>query len=213
LLAPAASVNEVKERLIPIKSMAVEMLKEVQRIILDLRPSILDDLGLVHAIDWYAESRLKPHGIKVGLEIVGTELRLPSELETAVFRMAQEAISNISKHAQAEHVNISLDFSNSAVVLDIEDDGRGFEPEMALEGGRVSKSFGLLGLRERAALFGGTMKINARPGQGTRITVEISWERLRSNGQNGYNGQEDTRFIGGRSRHFEGRPEGIAPPV
>ena len=210
IIAPATTADEVKERLAPINSMAVEMLQEVQRIILDLRPAILDDLGLVQAIDWYAEARLKPLGIQVGLEIVGTEKRLPSEVETAIFRIAQEAISNIGKHAHAENVSIGLDFKDSTVGLDIEDDGRGFEPEITIDEKKVRTSFGLLGIRERAALFGGSMKVQSRPGQGTKITVQIFCEpRLR----NRQNGKEDTSPISRRPRHPARGLESPAQPV
>lgn len=210
LLAPAESAEEVKERLVPIKSLAVEMLQEVQRIILDLRPSILDDLGLVQAIDWYAESRLKPQAVSVSLEIAGEEKRLPSEVETAIFRMAQEAISNISKHARAENVNITLDFKDAVVALAVEDDGCGFDPEAEIGPGKIHTSFGLLGIRERAAFFGGVMGVQSLPGHGTRIAVEIPLEWLEWNGKNG---QEDTSLAGGRPRYFERRIERPAQPV
>jgi signal transduction histidine kinase len=181
--APVESVEEMKDRLVPIKSMATEMLREIQRIIHDLRPAILDDLGLVQAIDWYAESRLKPQGIQVGLETAGIEQRLPSEVETVVFRIAQEAINNVARHAQAENVSISLDFRDSVVVLEIEDDGRGFDPQVAMARANGSASFGLWGIKERAALFGGTAKIESKPGEGTRITATIPLKGTRGNGE------------------------------
>lgn len=152
----------------------------------------------------------KPQGISVSLEIAGKEKRLPSEVETAIFRMAQEAISNISKHARAENVNITLDFEEAVVVLEVEDDGCGFDPEAEIGPGKSHTSFGLLGIRERAAFFGGVMRVQSLPGQGTRIAVEIPLERLEWNGKNG---QEDTSLAGGRPRYFERRIERPAQPV
>lgn len=181
--APAENVVEIKSRLAPIKSMATEMLREIQRIIHDLRPAILDDLGLVQAIDWYAESRLKPRGIQIGLETVGVEKRLPSEVETVVFRIAQEAINNVARHAEAENVSISLDFTDSVIVLDIEDDGHGFDPAIAMARTQDDAPFGLWGIKERATLFGGSAKIESAPGRGTRVTAKIPVKGIRSNGQ------------------------------
>jgi len=181
--APAENVGEIKSRLAPIKSMATEMLREIQRIIHDLRPAILDDLGLVQAIDWYAETRLKPRGIQVGLETAGVEKRLPSEVETVVFRIAQEAINNVARHAEAENVSISLNFTDSGVVLDVEDDGLGFDPAIAMARTPGNASFGLWSIKERAALFGGAAEIESAPGRGTRVTARIPVKGKRSNGQ------------------------------
>ncbi len=204
--APAASVAEMKDRLIPIKEMATEMLREIQRIIHDLRPAILDDLGFVQAIDWYAEHRLKPAGIQPVLEIVGAEKRLSSEVETVVFRIAQEAINNIARHAHAENVSITLDFSDSFIALEVEDDGQGFDVSAVAARAKTSPSFGLPGIRERAALFGGTAAIESRLGQGTRVAVKIPLKGTRSNGQ-------DTSPVGGRSHHAEGGAEGAPQSV
>jgi signal transduction histidine kinase len=173
IMAPAVKPEDVKERLVPLGSMATGMLKEVSRMIQDLRPSILDDLGLISAIDWYADIRLKSKGIHVSWEVIGTERRLITELETTLFRIAQEAISNIAKHADAENVNIVLEFSERRVILVIEDDGRGFDLQSILASGRSSSAYGLVGMRERVDLFGGVLSIESKVGEGTSIQVEI----------------------------------------
>ncbi len=129
------SAGDVKARLVSLKSLLGDVLGGIQRIILDLRLAILDDLGLLQAIDWYAEERLRPQGIQVGLEIVGEEKRLPSEIETTVFRIAQEAITNIVRHAKARHVSIQLGFFDTYVSLSIEDDGCGFETDPVIDRG------------------------------------------------------------------------------
>jgi signal transduction histidine kinase len=172
-MTPFDSVDKVKDSLINMKSLTMDTLQEIQRVIHDLRPSLLDDLGLLAAIDWYAERRLHPMGIQVNLETVGVEKRLPSEVEITFFRLAQEAITNIAKHAKAENVNISLGFKDSKVVLDIEDDGHGFDVDEAMSRKEGAWAFGLLGMRERVDLLGGKLTIRSKPGQGTHITAEI----------------------------------------
>jgi len=198
--APTKNAEQMTERLGSFKVLTGEVLGEIQRIILDLRPAILDDLGLVQAIDWYAESRLKSQGIRIGLETVGEEGRLASEVETTVFRIAQEAITNIARHAGAENVSIELEFTDSAFILNIEDDGYGFDPQKVMAREKGNTSFGLLGMRERAHLFGGTLSVQSQVKQGTRITVEIPLEGARQNGKN-------TSLAGRRPHHPEGRLE------
>jgi signal transduction histidine kinase len=194
--APAHTVEEIKDRLSPIKSMATEMLREIQRIIHDLRPAILDDLGLVQAIDWYAENRFKPRHIQVSMETVGTEKRLPSEVETVVFRIAQEAVNNIVRHAEAENVDITLEFDEDAVILQIEDDGKGFDPNMVMKRGNGNTGFGLTGIRERASLFGGSASIESKSEQGTTIVAKIPLKGTYTNGKN-------PSSISGRPYHVE----------
>jgi signal transduction histidine kinase len=204
--APADRADQVKARLDATKPMVKALSEDIHRIILDLRPAILDDFGLVQAIDWYAETRLKPLGIEVTIWTVGFEKRFPSEVETMVFRIAQEAITNIVRHAQPRYVNIGLSFRDTHTMLFIEDDGRGFDVESSTTVGDGRLSFGLMGMRERAALFGGTLRIYSGPGRGTRIVLEIPWEGIWWNGKDGKN----TRVAGGRSHDLEGRVESAA---
>ena len=173
IMAPAQSPEEVRCRLGPLEAQATGMLVEIQRMIRDLRPSLLDDLGLITAIDWYAQARLKAQGIHVEWEVAGTEKRLPHELEIALFRVAQEAISNIARHAAAENVSIVLGFADGQVTLEIEDDGRGFDVADTLPGVRVNTQYGLAGMRERVSLFDGEFLIESQLGQGTRIQAKI----------------------------------------
>jgi signal transduction histidine kinase len=177
IMAPAENPEDVKQRLVPLKTQAAGMLDEIQRMIRDLRPSLLDDLGLVSAIDWYAEVRLKTQGIQVEWEVIGTERRLSPELETTLFRVAQEAISNIARHAQAENVSILLGFESNFVTLEVEDDGKGFAMGEALPTARVTEAYGLLGMRERASLLGGELLIESQVGQGTRVQARIPISR------------------------------------
>lgn len=146
------------------------VVKELHRIMSDLRPSLLDDLGLIPAIRWYAETRLKAWGVGMSLEIEGEAKRLSSEVEIALFRIAQEAISNVVKYARASRVLIRLQFSSDSVGLEIEDDGCGFRPVEMMATGR---GLGLLGMRERALLLGGEVTVSSEPGKGTLVAARL----------------------------------------
>lgn len=140
--------------------------KEIHRIIYDLRPSLLDDLGLAAAVKWYASSYLEPAGLQVSLE-VEDDLELPAEVEITTFRIYQEIITNILRHARAERVSIELYARGGRLVLAVEDDGVGFDPEERVEGA------GLLGMRERASLVGGRLDFDSEPGMGAHVALEI----------------------------------------
>jgi signal transduction histidine kinase len=159
-------------RLEEVKALAVHILDEVHRLILDLRPSVLDDLGLFSAVRWYAERNLSPRGISVRCELGSApSRRLAPEVEIAVFRICQEALSNVLRHAQAESVLIQLEADDRELRIDIEDDGRGFDPAGADRGGRPH--YGIMGIRERAEILGGTARIESAPGRGTRVDVRV----------------------------------------
>ncbi len=155
-----------------VKAVAVRTLEDVHRIILDLRPSVLDDLGLLSAVRWYAERQLQTRGIAVRCEFGELDRRLPPEMETALFRICQEAMSNIARHAQATAVLVEIGLEDDVFRIDIEDDGQGFDPEaVARREGR--RSWGLMGIRERAEILGGTARVESSPGQGTHVEVRI----------------------------------------
>jgi signal transduction histidine kinase len=162
-------------RLDEVKAVAVKTLEDVHRIILDLRPSVLDDLGLLSAVQWYGDRALASRGISVRCEF-GELKRLPPEMETALFRMCQEAMSNVARHAQATAVLVQVGVEGGELVIEIEDDGKGFDPGAA--GRREGRpSWGLMGIRERAEILGGTAKIESAPGQGTHVEVRIPLPR------------------------------------
>lgn len=149
------------------------MLKEsvaaTRRIAADLRPLMLDDLGLVPALEWLAEEFSQRNRIPCDLALDGAELALPSAHATAVFRIVQESLTNVGKHASASHVTISIEHEDGELTLAILDDGTGFSPQ----GPRKPNSYGLLGLRERASLLGGDVAITSAPGQGTHVKVRL----------------------------------------
>jgi len=165
--------EEMKEKLRRMKVMADRILDSIHRIIFDLRPSMLDDLGLPSALRFSAESHLEPHGLDLTIEVAGTERRLRPEIETTLYRIGQEAIANIERHSDAESVKITLDFGADEIALHVEDDGRGFDPDEFERPVTEARGLGLLGMRERAALLGGTLAVRSEPGKGSCISVRI----------------------------------------
>ncbi len=162
-------------RLDEVKAVAVRTLEEVHRLILDLRPSVLDDLGLLSAIRWYADRHLVSRGISVRCEF-GEMCRLAPEMETALFRICQETMSNIARHAQASAVLVQVGLEQGEVRIEIEDDGKGFDPATASQ--REDRpAWGLMGMCERVEILGGTAHIDSAPGQGTRVEVRIPLSR------------------------------------
>ena len=145
----------------------VATLQDVRRLAVELRPKALDDFGLVPALDRLTSAFAEQTGIAADLESRLPETRLPSEIETVLYRVVQEALTNVVKHAQAEHVSVLLHVKEGRVAVVIEDDGRGFAE------GDETTGIGLLGMRERVALVGGSVTVESRPGAGTTIVVEV----------------------------------------
>ncbi|RQV87196.1 sensor histidine kinase [Burkholderia anthina] len=140
-----------------------------RRIASDLRPLMLDDLGFAAAMQWLVEDFRHRHGIACSLHVEPPELQLDEPYATAVFRIAQEALANVARHAAASHAAVELVCGGEAIALTIRDDGAGFDPAVP----RKSASFGLVGLRERAYLVGGTLRIATTLGEGTTVEVDI----------------------------------------
>ncbi|MCL4370840.1 MAG: PAS domain S-box protein, partial [Chloroflexi bacterium] len=165
---------KARDVLARLKAAASDNVRELQGIIYDLRPSVLDDLGLIPALRWLAESRLEAAGIRVDWEITGDERRLGPEVETALFRIGQEALSNVLRHAEAHHVWLGLDFSARSITLCVRDDGQGFDPRiMFAHRDESGRGLGLLGMRERVELLGGSFSAESTPGEGTTVRAQI----------------------------------------
>jgi signal transduction histidine kinase len=155
------------------QAMATRSLDELRRIIYDLRPSILDDLGLLPAIRWMAQRNLEPRGVKVRCEFEEPIPRLPFELEIAVFRAVQEAINNVVRHASAETVLLEVAVNRGVLEIDIEDDGVGFDVFEAGGPSASGRGLGILGMRERMELIGGASTVISTPGNGTRVSLRV----------------------------------------
>ncbi len=160
--------SQVKE----LKSFSTNALGELRQIIADLRPSQLDDLGLAAALQWYVQGFEKRYGLEARLIIKGNRFRLPAEYETVLFRITQEALTNVARHSHATRVTVQLEVSEAQVCLNIEDNGSGFDLENTLRNQRRA-GWGLLGIQERALLLGGRCEINSRPGRGTQVRVTV----------------------------------------
>lgn len=156
-----------EKRTAAILSLVNATIKTVQRISAELRPSLLDDLGLAAAIEW--QSKQYEERAKVQIDVDADDISLDRERAIAIFRIFQEALTNIMRHANAKHVHVSLHRSNDTLVLETYDDGVGFDPNAT----RSAPSLGLIGMRERATLAGGTLTINSAPGSGTSVVLNM----------------------------------------
>jgi signal transduction histidine kinase len=169
--------SPLRQQLEQLQMLTVDTLGEASRWIQDLRPRLLDDMGLVPAIRSYAESRLEASGTAVDVQARGLEQRLPPEIETTLFRVIQEAVSNIAKHSHARHARIGIElYESGQVVARVEDDGVGFVPGKYLHATEGLRGVGLLSMRERVALLSGTLMIESTPGRGTLVRVEVPWK-------------------------------------
>lgn len=171
---PAVSATAAQD-VANLKELAKQIYDEIHRLAVELRPKALDQLGLVRAMESYVREFGQRVGVKVRFEASGLDgAQLPSEVETALYRLIQEALSNIAKHASAEHAEILLERRGQSLVAVIEDDGCGFDVEAALRPVAGERPhLGLFGMQERAALLGGRLTIESSPEQGTTIFVEI----------------------------------------
>jgi PAS domain S-box-containing protein len=160
-------------RLARMESLLETTVAATRRISSDLRPLMLDDLGLWPSLEWLVESFTEHTGVRCELSVNSEELELPDLQATAVFRAVQESLTNIAKHARASRVDVRIDREDSTLAVRVRDDGVGF----ATEASRKPNSFGLLGLRERAALLGGEAKVTSAPGRGTQVEVRFPVEQ------------------------------------
>lgn len=148
-----------------------EILENVRRLALALRPSVLDDLGLAPALRWMGEQSAARGGFVVRFQPEIAGVRLAPEMETACFRIAQEALTNITRHAKAQRVDIQLLHDGATLVLSVRDDGCGFDLSAAHGRAAAGDSIGVLGMRERAMLIGGQLDIETTPGQGSMVRL------------------------------------------
>lgn len=170
---PGPQAQSAVVQLAELRRLAVQSLGELRTIIFGLRPSILDDLGLVPAIRWYARTVFTTTETHFSIESDVLPPHLPDTVLITFYRIAQEALGNIVRHAQAHHVQIHLRSGDGQIVMEISDDGIGFNPAQAATEAVASRRLGLLGIRERAELLGGDAQVNSRPNHGTIIIITI----------------------------------------
>jgi signal transduction histidine kinase len=168
-ITDAEFMNKVKTT----HSFAVHAGYEIVRLMKELRPTLLDELGLAAAIHRYAKDSLQTQGINVSAEFNGMEERLPTEIEVTLYRVAQGLIGNILEHSGAKNVSIKLEHNADECILRIEDDGRGFNVKKLTRVEAGGRGAGLFTMRERMSLIGGTGVVESKPGQGTRAIAKV----------------------------------------
>jgi two-component system, NarL family, sensor histidine kinase DegS len=165
--------RSVHERLHTIDAALARAIDEVRRFSRDLRPSLLDDLGLVHAVDWLVADVGTRTGMKSELHVGGDARRLTPSDELALFRIVQEALHNVERHSAATEVRVRMEFGDKVRAV-VADNGRGFDTSRMFDGRKSSGKLGMLGMRERAKLAGATLAIRSRPSLGTRVVVTLA---------------------------------------
>ncbi|HVT56802.1 MAG TPA: ATP-binding protein [Thermoanaerobaculia bacterium] len=170
----------LRVRLAGAAELAGRLLYETRELSRLLRPAILDDLGLGPALRWLARTLREGPGLQVQLACDGLEGRLDPDLETLIFRVAQEALTNVLKHSGVSAASLELRRSGSLLALRVSDAGAGFEPAVVLGSAASESGSGLRGIRDRVELFGGRCRVLAAPGQGTTLKVEVPLARAAS---------------------------------
>ena len=166
--------NECLEVQVPVVPLVQEAVEEVRRICKNLRPPILDDLGILATISWFCREFMDIYGnIRVEKEILLKEEEVPRDLKISIFRVLQEAFNNIAKHSEADLARVVLKKRAKWVVLLVEDNGHGFDVEAAPGSKDPDTGMGLASMKERATLSGGSLEIKSAPGEGTRVRASF----------------------------------------
>ena len=161
--------TDALDRAQAMRSLLDSTVSSVRRIATELRPLMLDDLGLIATIEWLVGDFAGRTGVEIELELPGSELAVEPDLSTALFRVLQESLTNVARHAGASRAEVRLSRSDSDIRLQVQDNGHGIDPDRAGKG----RTFGLLGMRERATMVGGELVIDSTPGAGTSIVMIV----------------------------------------
>jgi len=185
ILEESITSQQARDRIAETRQLAHQTLRAIRNLSLDLRPSALDDLGLLPALRWYIKEYQQKFSIEVDFQASGFKERLPAELETVLYRIVQEALTNVARHAHAHKVTVRLEENEHEIHATISDDGHGFDAEKAqkMPGAGQEHGWGLVGMHERASLLDGNLTITSRPGQGTRIHVSIPLRSIATSDQ------------------------------
>jgi signal transduction histidine kinase len=162
-------MEQTSTRALSITKLVDETIQSVRSIATELRPGILDDLGLVATIEWAGEEFRTRTGMNCHLDLPGEDITVDADTSTAIFRIFQETLTNIARHADASEVKARLTVEDGTLTLEVHDNGHGISKE-TLEKGR---SLGILGMKERATMLGGNLTITGNPGKGTTVRVRI----------------------------------------
>ena len=179
-----AGESKSRDLLRKAQALSTTILDDLHKLIYELRPVVIDELGLIAAINSLLDDSVKVTGLKVRFKTSGEVRRLSPELEITLFRVVQEALSNIIKHSRARQADIRLFFKRRSLKIRIRDNGTGFDVQKMLNSTGGPQSLGLLGMRERVELANGSININSSQGQGTDIVIEVPLDNGASHGQN-----------------------------
>ncbi len=183
----ARDPSQAVDTLHQLQALTADSLQELQRLMTDLRPSHLDDLGLSAALRWYTSKIEERYHLQITTDIHGDEQPLEEPAKIAVFRIIQEALNNVLKHSSAKHVRISLLFDDTGMHASVRDDGCGFDMNLIRRIQSSSRpSLGLAGMQERAALLGGMVAVDSKPGEGTRVEAFVPYHHPESDGHDEY---------------------------
>src|SRR2546429_5595847 len=173
ILEESTETQEARDRIAETRVLAHQTLRAIRNLSIDLRPTALDDLGLMPALRWYVKEYQQKFAIVVDFQATGFKERLPAEVETALYRIVQESLTNTARHANAHKVLITMKEDADTVYVTIKDDGCGFDVGTLLKTPDQERGLGLAGMNERAVLLDGSLSIHSGPGHGTTIEVHI----------------------------------------
>lgn len=175
VLERADDPEKMRQHARELRELTAQTLEEVRRLSVDLRPAALDDLGLVPALEWYVAEYSRKVGIKTEFKAVDLghpgNVRLPHEAEVIVYRVVQEALSNVARHSRATRAWVEIEQVGEMITVSVQDNGRGFDVEATLHS--PNRGLGLLGMQERMELIGGRLSLASTPGTGTRVSIEV----------------------------------------
>jgi len=161
-------------RLEELRQQVNNTMQSVRRLSQDLRPAALDRLGLLSALEWLVSDVKEYSGIAMKINVIGTERRLPEEVALVLFRITQEALRNVWRHAQATRAEITVQFDENKTSVTVSDNGKGFKPPKTTDDLARDGKLGLAGMQERARLLGGSLTVQSEPGKGATVTVEVA---------------------------------------
>jgi len=165
-------VNDIKEKIGIIRDATVELADNLRKISLELRPSVLDNLGLVPALRWLIDRFSQENSISTKIQVNGIERKLSPQTEVIIFRIVQEALNNIRRHSRANEAVVTIEFAADNLKIKIQDNGQGFNPPKEISSFAAKGKLGLAGIQERISCLGGTLQIHSTTGIGTLLVIE-----------------------------------------
>jgi signal transduction histidine kinase len=164
---------DIKQRVESIRDMIISVSQDLRRLSIDLRPTVLDDLGLIPSLRWLVDTFQQESGIEAAIEITGEQKPLTKKITVLIFRIVQEALNNARKHSRASRIQVTIQFTAKSIRANIQDNGKGFWVPRAYDDLMSQGKLGLIGMQQRTKVLNGTLTINSESGKGTLISVEV----------------------------------------